>query len=205
MKKLIATCLAAGLIGSIFVLPADAKKKRKPVATTLYLEGASTLGEEDQTANGTYLKLQADPGAGEKSMGLFNLVASPNTQCAGNSLMPVFVGTMAGKVTGDMTISFEASATAAMKAEVRVWPDVAGQACNETYIEPAASTVVDLPAGRGAVEAKLEGLNFTAQGVMMIQVTPVLGAPPGYARVWYGTDAAKVEFLCTPNSGTSCI
>lgn len=207
MRKTIAVALAVGLIAGALAVPATAKKKKKakPVATTLFLEGTSDFGEEDQTGTGSFLKLSPAEGTGEKSMGLLNAVGTPNPNCGGNSLMPVFVGPTSGRITGDMKISFSAIATAAAKTEIRVWPDLAAQACNESFVEPAGSVVVDLPAGQGTVEATIEGLNFTAQGVMMIQFTSVLGAPPTYARIFYGTADSKVEFTCTPLSGSSCI
>lgn len=206
-RKLVVLMLIAGLMAVNLAAPVEAKKKKKakPVATTLFMEGAGNFGEEDQTANGTYLKLQAEPGSGEKSMGMPNYVGGPNANCAGNSLVPVFVGPLAGKVTGDMKITFDVNATPAAQAEVRVWPDIAAQACNDAYVEPAGAVVVDLPAGGGTVEAVVEGLDFEATSVMMIQVTPVLAPPPSYARVFYGTDASKVEFKCLPASGKSCI
>jgi len=203
-KKVLTLCLTAGLVAGMLALPAEAKKKKpKPVASTLYLEGVSNFGEEDQTGTGTYLKLQNAAGSGEKSMGFFNGVASPNTKCAGNSLMPVFVGSVSGQIVGDMKISFNTLGTPG-KAQVRVWPDVAGQACNDAYIEPAASVDVDLPAGKGLVEAVLEDVNFQAGSLMMVQVTPILGAPAYYSRVLYGTEDSKVEFSCIPASGKTC-
>jgi hypothetical protein len=205
VKKILSLAIALGLVGGALALPAGAKKKPKPVAQTLYMEGVSPFGEQDQEADGFYLKLQKDPGSGEKTMGFFNAVASPNTNCGGNSLMPVFVGPVAGHIVGDVKVSFPVASTPANKAEVRIWPDLAAQACNEAYVEPAGMVVVDLPAGPGNVEAVIEGVDFTSQGVMMVQITPILGAPPGYARATYGTEASKVEFTCIPASGTSCI
>lgn len=208
-RKLVVLMLIAGLMAVNLATPVEAKKKKKakPVATTLFMEGEADYGEEDQIANGTYLKLQAEAGSGDKTMGVPNYGRGPNSACAGNSLVPVFVGQLAGKVSGDMKVTFDVSATPAGKVEVRVWPDVAAQACNESYPEPAGAVVVDLPAGSGTVEAVIEGLDFEASGVMMIQVTPVLApdGAPNYARVHYGTDASKVEFNCLPASGKSCI
>lgn len=205
-RKLVVLMLIGLLMAINIVTPVEAKRKKKakPVATTLFMEGQSTLGEEDQTVNGTYLKLQAEPGTGAKTMGMPNYLAGPNTSCAGNGLVPVFVGSLAGKVIGDMKVTFDVLATPAAQAEVRVWPDIAAQACNEAYPEPAGAAVVDLPAGQGTVEAVVEDLKFDAGAVMMIQITPVLGVP-SYARVSYGTDASKVEFKCLPVSGKSCI
>jgi hypothetical protein len=205
LNRLIVAGLIAGLVAGSAAVPAQAgkKKKAKPVATTLFMDGTSNYGEEDQTANSVYLKLAATEGTGEKSMGIPNYAGGPNTNCAGNSLMPVFVGQLSGRVTGDMKVSFTAMSTPA-QVEIRVWPDVAAQACNEAYIEPAASVVVDLPSGEGAVEAVLEDVDFTASSLMMIQVTPVIGGAPSYSRMFYGTADSKVEFTCTPASGKSC-
>lgn len=206
MRKIVCAALAVGLVGGALAMPATAKKKKvKPVPTTLFLEGTSDFGEEDQTGTGAFLKLSPTEGTGEKSMGLVNLVVTPNPKCGGNSLMPNFVGPMAGRVQGDLKITFSAMATVATKTEIRVWPDLAAQACNDDYIEPAGSVVVDLPAGEGSVEATIEGVDFVSTAGMMVQFTTVLGAPPSYARIFYGTADSKVEFLCTPASGTSCI
>lgn len=210
-KRMIAVALAAGLVAGALAMPAEAAKKKKkkapkPIPTELFLEGASTIGEQDQTVDGTYLKLVPEAGSGEKSHGVPNYVGGPNTQCAGNGLVPVFVGSVAGTITGDMTVTFDAMSSPAAQVEVRVWPDLAAQACNESYIEPAGAVVVDLPAGSGTVEAKIEGLDFEAASGMMIQVTPVAAPPPSYARVFYGTDASKVTFECIPAAGAkSCI
>ena len=205
-RKTIAMIVLVGLVASVGAVPASAKKKKaKPVATTLFMEGTSQFGEEDQSpASGGYLKLQSAEGSGEKSMGIPNYTGGPNTNCAGNSLMPVFVGPTAGRIVGDMKVSFPAMSSPASAVEIRVWPDVAAQACNEAYIEPAGSVQVDMPAGQGTVEATIEGLNFTAVGGIMVQITPVIGGAPSYGRAFYGTADSKVEFSCIPASGKTC-
>lgn len=205
-KKLLVAALLAGLLTANLAAPVEAakKKKVKPVATTLFMEGDSKFGEEDQLANGTYLKLQTTQGSGEKTAGVPNYVGGPNTKCAGNSLVPVFVGGLVGRVVGDMKVTFKMNSTPASKVEVRVWPDLAAQACNESYVEPAGAVIVDAPAGQGTVEAVIEGLDFESIGGLMIQVTPVRAAPPSYGRVFYGTADSKVEFSCIPTSGKTC-
>lgn len=206
VRTLITVALVTGLVASAG-LPAEAKKKKKakPVATTLYMDGVETFGEQEQAAVvGTgYLDLKTEAGTAEKSMGIPNYTGGPNTNCAGNSLMPVFVGDLQGKIVGDMKVTFDAFGQTG-QVELRVWPDVAAQACNEAYIEPAGSVVVDLPAGPGTVEATIEGLNFDANALLMLQITPVIGGAPYYARAYYGTDASKIEFSCIPAAGTSC-
>lgn len=207
MKRFLSVTLMLALVlGAVAVAPAQAKKKKKkpaPIPTTLFLDGESTFGEQDQLGDGTYLKLTAAEGSGEKSMMIPNYAGGPNPNCAGNSLMPVFVGDLSGHVTGDMKVTFNAFSQGGA-VEVRVWPDVSAQACNESYIEPAGAATVDLPAGEGTVEAVIEGLDFEAQSVMMIQITPVIGAPPYYARAFYGTADTKVEFECVSAAGAAC-
>ncbi|MGI8774291.1 MAG: hypothetical protein ACR2KQ_04635 [Actinomycetota bacterium] len=210
-NKLLICCMVAGLAVGSLGLPAEAKKKKKkakPVATTLFMEGDSTFGEEDQSVNGTFLKLQPEAGSGEKNMGLWQATASPNTSCGGNSLMPVFVGPVSGTVTGDMTVTFDAIGQGG-QAEIRVWPDMAAQFCNSStggnnYVEPDGVVTIDLPAGPGTVEATIEDVNFKANSVIMVQVTPILGAPPYMTRVFYGTESSTVEFDCIPIKGNSC-
>jgi hypothetical protein len=148
LHRSVVVVLVMALSTSVLMLPAEAKKKKKPVATTLYMEGTSNFGEEDQLGNSVYLKLQAEPGSGEKSVGMPNYVGGPNSNCAGNALFPVFVGPVSGKIVGDMKVTFDAMG-AGGQVDVRVWPDIGGQACNETYPTPAGSVTVDLPAGSG--------------------------------------------------------
>ncbi len=215
-KKVLALMLAAGLLAGAAVIPADAakkKKKVKPVATTLFLDGESEYGEEDQLANATYLKLSPQAGGGEKSMSLPSYSIGPNNQCAGNRLYPVFVGGATGTIKGDVKVSFLAQSTPGGKVDVRIWPDVGAQACNDEYIEPAGSVQVDLPTSKGVVEAVIEDVNFRAVTGVMVQLTSVAGSvadgptvPPFYGRAYYGTDEAKVQFSCLPPKGAkSCI
>ncbi len=220
-RKLIVLMLIAGLMAINFAAPVEAKKKKKkkkakPVATTLFLEGESNFGEQEMTnvpvaRPGTYLKLQAKEGSGEKSMGIPSYSVGPNNKCAGNSLFPVFVGELSGTIKGDLKVSFGAQSTPGGKVDVRVWPDLAAQACNDEYPEPAGSVVVDLPTSKGIVEAVIEGVDFEASSELMIQLTGVAGSsgapsvPPFYGRAYYGTKDAKVEFNCLPASGSSCI
>ena len=210
-KRILIIGLTLGLLAGALAMPAEAKKKKKkppappaPVATVMYMEGTSQAGEQDNQADGKFLQLTKDPGTGEKSMGFWGAATSPNPNCAGNGLLPVFVGGLSGKVVGSLKVTFSAASTPGNSVEVRVWPDIAAQACNESYIEPAGKVTVPLPAGEGTVEATIDGLDFSASGLLMIQINPI-GIPPGYARVFYGTDASKVEFMCVPAAGASCL
>jgi hypothetical protein len=222
-KKILALLMTLGLVGGALAAPAVAKKKktRKPVAvaTALFMDGEGTYGEQEQAnqppaKTGTYLKLTPAAGTAEKSISIPSYGVGPNNNCAGNSLFPVFTGAVTGTVTGDVKVTFEAQATPSAKAEVRIWPDIAAQTCNADYIEPAGKVVVDLPSSKGPVTATIPGVNFAATQQVMIQVTGVAGSvgpPPSptapfYARMYYGTDAAKVEFSCVPTVGSaSCL
>lgn len=210
IRKLVIVGLIGGLLATTVVMPAHAKKKKaKPVAHTLYMEGTTPFGEMEM-ANvpvarpGGYLQLIPEAGTGEKSMMIPNYVGGPNSECAGNSLMPVFIGEVTGTVVGDMKITFPAMATGG-SVELRVWPDITAQACNDSYIPPAGSVQIDLPSGEGTVEATIEGLKFTPQATMMVQITSLPAAPPSYGRAFYGTEASTIEFSCVPAKGsTSC-
>jgi hypothetical protein len=215
--------LTLGLVGGALAAPALAKKKKPkkvaPVATTMFMDGAGTYGEQEQAnqppaKTGTYLQLAAVAGTAEKSIGIPSYGVGPNNNCAGNSLFPVFAGKVTGTITGDVKVTFEAMASPSAKAEIRIWPDVASQLCNADYIEPAGKVVVDLPSSRGPVTATIPGVNFPATQQVMIQITGVAGSvgpPPSptapfYGRMYYGTDKAKVEFSCLPASGAaSCL
>ncbi|MGH2747057.1 MAG: hypothetical protein ACRDKB_03915 [Actinomycetota bacterium] len=205
MKRLIVIGLVAGLLAGAVGLPAEAakkkkKKKPKPVATTLFMDGANSFGEQDQLIDGTFLTLGTAEPSSEKSHGIPNYVAGPNTNCAGNGLVPVFVGDLSGRVVGDMKVTFNAFASGG-SVEIRVWPDVNAQACNDDYVPEAGAVEVPLPSGEGTVEAVIEGLDFTAESVMMIQLTPVIGGAPSFARAFYATADSKVEFECFPPKG----
>lgn len=218
-KRMIAVALSLGLVAGALAMPAEAAKKKKkkapqPVPTVLFLDGESSWGEEDQRVNGTYLKLTAEAGSGEKSAGLPSYSVGPNNSCAGNSFFPVFVGEFSGTITGDLKISFGVQSTPSGKVDVRVWPDLAAQACNEEYPEPAASVEVDLPTGKEIVEAVIEDVQIEASAGLMIQLTAVAGKPnppdptipPFYGRAYYGTEETKVEFECLPPEGaTTCV
>jgi hypothetical protein len=173
---------------------------------TLYMDGTNPVGELDQAPGvGGYLQLNAEPGSEERSMMIPNYVQGPNTNCAGNSLFPVFVGDVAGRVVGDMEVTFPATASGGL-VELRVWPDVSSQQCNAAYVQPAGSVQVALPSGEGTVQATIPDLDFVADSKMMIQITPVPASGPSYARAFYGTSASSASFCLIPAgaSGDGC-
>lgn len=228
MRRGIGIALVVALVLAFSVVPAGAakkKKKAKPVATTLYMQGTETIGETESmaiVADG-YLDLvpEEPEGSDTKSKGLLNYVRGPNDQCAGNSLWPVFVGRLAGTVKGDMTVVLHVASTPG-EIKVRVWPDVASQMCTQEnlgafdYPEPAAEAIVAVPPGSAELEIPLEGVNFKAASLLMVQISPVsvdtetdAGSffPPLVGRVMYGSEAAlsRIEFRCVPASGKTCV
>lgn len=218
-RKLIVSLLAGGLVAGSLVAPALAKKKAKPVTTTLYMHGSEVVGELESTPLVADNPLSMDPseptGAEPKSHGIFNGVVTPNHQCAGNNLFPVFVGNVQGRIVGDLKVTLHALSTPG-KVDVRVWTDKLGLLCTSDlagtaeYPEPVAEATLDLPAGHGVIEAVFKDLDVLATTNMMIQVSPETtpAGPeeimaPFVARILYdATDyASNVEFQCIPNKG----
>lgn len=215
MKKLWASALVLGLIASALAAPALAgRKKAKPVATTLYFHGGQPVGEVEipDIISGIYRTMDTteptDPAP--KSVALVAAGAAgngtPNTQCAGSPLFPVWVGQVDGKIVGDIKITLSAVG-APGPVDVRVWGVVPGPtACTsqgvEGYVEPNAEVRVDLPAGAGEIEAVLKDVNFPSMERMMVQFTPVLDGPTA-SRVLYDSSSfvSQMEFKCIPKKG----
>lgn len=223
MKKLLILAVAAGLL--VAPVSASAGKKAKPVPTKLFLHGATALGENDSMAIVNDVFLPMDPtepaGAEPKSKQITNGIVTPNTQCAGNNLFPVWSGQIAGTVKGDVKLTFSTVGTPG-PVVVRIWPDVGSLMCTSSlsgstdYPEPAGEVTVDLPPGEGTVEAVMEGVNFKAVGSLMVQISPAVAADlpdpagvvltPSLARVLYDTPdfASALEFTCIPATGKTC-
>ena len=218
MKRFLGLFLVIGLVvGSVSTADAAKKKKAKPIAYTYYFHGTETIGEIDAMNNlsaFTYSQMDAtelsDPAP--KSMQFVDYVVGPNSDCAGNYLYPVWRGPVAGRIVGDLKVTFH-TVSAPRTIDVRVWPDISAQACagndlvEGNYPAPAAEQSVVLPAGPGMTEVIFEGVNFTAVGSFMIQLTPPPGEPmPG--RVFYDSAdyASGVEFTCIPAKGSkTCV
>ena len=226
LRKSLIALVVGGLVAGALVAPAVAKKKAKPVKTTLYMHGTQVIGELESTPQVADAPLPMDPtepsGAEPKSKGIANGLVTPNNQCAGNNLFPVFVGNISGRVVGDMTITLHALSTPGGSVDVRVWNDKLGLLCNSElsgsadYPEPVAEQAVALPAGHGTIEVTFEKLDFLATTNLMIQVSPSVAADlptpdpapddvmgPFVARVLYdSTDfASNVTFQCIPAKG----
>lgn len=208
---LIVALLAVGMAG-----PSSAKKKppkAKAVKTVLYLDGTMDLAELEDPLTFQKLSSTEPDGATPKSKAILNYGAGPNQRCAGNSLFPVFVGPFSGTVVGPVKIILNTVSTPGASVDLRIWADVASQLCDSgatgamDYVEPNTSVVAPLPAGPGVLEVETPAAKFSAQAVLMFQITPIL-VPPFVGRVFY--DAAsyesRIEFMCIPAKGAkSCV
>ena len=209
MKRIVTLALVAGLIGTgLAAVPAQAKKKAKPVKVTLYAHGTMPVGEAEaaDAISGIFMKMDTtEPAAGApKTMGVTNGVATPNSNCAGNPFFPVWVGEVAGTIKGDIKFTFDVVSSPG-QVEVRVWPDISASSCNESYPEASGQVIVDLPPGSGTVEAVMKDVNFPAAAKLMVQISPV---QPGAAQTLVLYDSAEfpaqLSFTCIPASGSSC-
>lgn len=227
MKRFIVSGLVAGLVVTALMAPGLAKKpkpkpkpKLKPVATSLWFHGTQEIGEasaaqyqvESLTGGGEYNTMDStEPDGGGSSMGITTYGAGPNTNCAGNGLFPVWVGDVAGKIKGDIKVTFFTTSMPA-QVDVRVWPDIIGLTCNESYPVPARELRVDVPSGDGKVEAVLKGAAFTPAAKLMVQISPATTAdplgtqrpiPPFVGRVFYDspTKNSGISFSCLPPKG----
>lgn len=219
MKRTIVLVLALGLLaGAAVSTPAVAKRKAKPVKTTLYFHGASPLGEMDIEAglSGQYPEMNATEPSDPlpKSMGLAMVGAggngTPNPQCAGSPLFPLWQGDVNGTVVGDVKASLDVVGASTAKMAVRLWPMVppfgsCDSQAAQAYIDPVAEVLVDVPPGAGTIEAVFKGVKFKTSGKLLIQFTPLLEGPT-VGRVLYDSTAttAQIEFTCIPASGSSC-
>lgn len=216
MKRFFVLFLALGLVAGS-VATADAKKKAKPVATTLYLHGTSDAGEAelaDNVSGGLFMAMDATKpdAATPKSMFVTNYFVGPNTACSGNALLPTWKGAMAGTVKGDLTVTLNTIGSPVAQMQVDVFADGTGgcdSAVGSTgFVPPVASTIVDVPPGPGVTEVKFENVNFKTIGSLVLMLS-IPGAPanPYQVRVLY--DGAGFEsnlsFSCTPAAGKSCV
>jgi hypothetical protein len=219
MKRTLILVLVFGLVFGAFASAEAAKKKKKkpkPVETVLFFHGTAQFGEQempDHVTGATYMEATpAEPSGSDKSMQILNYGRGPNPNCAGNALFPVWVGKMAGTIVGDVKVKFTMASTPA-KLDVRLWPDIGGQACNEAYPEPVASKQVDVPPGQGELEVVLEDVNIPVATQLMIQINPYFdqadqAITPFIGRIFYdgATAMSGVTFQCLPPAGAnSCV
>lgn len=149
-----------------------------PVDVTMYFHGDDEVDVvDDNTTSPTGSALLMDRTAptdnSYETKQLVNYVQGPNARCAGNSLLPIWSGFVGnGTLTGFGTVTFRSLGSVGGDVIVEVFTDVSGQACNEAYPEPAASTQVTLPAGEGEVTAVLDLDGVDPTSSLMVQLRP---------------------------------
>ena len=201
MSALVVTALVGGAVNASM-----AQAKPKPVLVTQYLHGTQDLGEvQGQTEGYGVMDAKAPTGTSARSYGLTNYVGGPNTECAGNSLFPVWVGAIDGTPTGDMKVDLFLQTAGSGSFEVRVFGNVEEQLCNEDYPGALASETVTFTSGQDKASVVLKNFNRKGRpvGSLMVQVTPVLAAPPYIARVQYDATSvnSRITFSCLPKPG----
>ena len=215
MKKTLIVALSLSLVAGALALPATAKKKAKPVATTLYAHGPSQFGEVDGAmwfselgAGKPPLTLDATEPADGTPKSQFFMSPGLNDQCTGLPVaFPTFQGDLSGTIVGDVTMTAH-FLSAPSKILARLWTDVPNFSCNDAYVAPASEVEVDVPAGQSEVEIVFPGLKQKALSWVLIEILAPSG--PDYkgqlGRILYdSTDAAtRLEFNCIPASGKSC-
>ena len=209
MKRIVAIVAVVGLIfGAVSVAEAG-KKKKKPVKSTLYLHGTETVGDVDTVNNfgAAYNKMDTTKPGGDppKSKQLTWWKGVPFNDCAGSYLAPVWQGSVAGRVVGDVKVTLFAVG-APTDVIVQLWPDVMTQVCASNdlstgeYPQPVEASVALAPGENTFV---IEDVNLKARGFLTLQIT---GDGPAAGRVLYDTTdfASRVEFKCIPTKGKSC-
>ncbi|MFT4837644.1 MAG: hypothetical protein ACI9OB_000092 [Nonlabens sp.] len=148
-----------------------------PVDVTMFFHGDDAVQavDEDAYAGDSSGVLEMDRTAptddSYETKSITNYAQGPNARCAGNGLLPVWVGYVGrGTLTGSGTVAFDVLGGTGGEVVVDVFTDVTGQACNEDYPEPVASTTVTLPAGAGTATATLDLDGINPSYYLMVQI-----------------------------------
>jgi hypothetical protein len=209
-RAVISVLVASALVGgAVNASLAQAKPRGpKPVTVTHFLHGTQSYGEAQKPAGqGDYavMNASAPTGTSARSSGITNYVGGPNTDCAGNSLFPVWIGAVDGAPTGDAKVELFLQTAGSGSFEVRLFADVEEQLCNETYPGDIGAETVTFTSGQDKATVVLKYINRKHKPLhsLMLQVTPVLTAPPYIARVQYDSTAAnsRITFSCLPKAG----
>lgn len=224
MKRTLALLTVAALSASLAGTSGAAVKRKpappKPVASTFYLHGTNTLGEQDQTivtGNPLPMNRTKPTGTTDKGKVLLNYVAGPNTDCTANGAFAVWVGDVAGTISGKINVTFFTQNDPHATVDVRVFVDADGNLCNSTtggnqYPGAIAeANGVALPATGGKTSVSLpvtaKGKAAIAHGTLVLEILP--GASPAgtvgpeLARVLYDSTTAmsSLTFSCLPKAG----
>jgi hypothetical protein len=222
MKRTLHLLTVAALSASLAGTSVAATKKPaapKPSASTFYLHGANTIGEQDQTivTGGPLAMDRTKPsGSTDKGKVLTNYVLGPNTDCTANGAFAVWVGEVAGTLSGKINVTFFTQNDPHATVDVRVFVDADSNLCNSTtggnqYPGALAeANGVALPAAGGKTSLSLpviaKGKNAIAHGTLVLEIIPggtagLVG--PEFARVLYDSTTAmsSVTFTCLPKAG----
>lgn len=151
-----------------------------PISVTMYFHGDDTVDviDDDTYAGATGGILSMDRTAptdnSYETRQLVNYLQGPNAACSGNGLFPVWTGWVGdGTLSGFGTVTFRSLGSVGGDVLVEVFADVTGTQCNESYVEPVATTQVTLPAGEGEVTAVLDLDGVEPDSSIMVQLRPV--------------------------------
>lgn len=148
----------------------------EPIDVTMYLHGDDEVGTVDENAyagesNGILEMDRVEPTGGYETRAITNYAQGPNARCAGNGLLPVWVGVLGdGTIEGFATMDFRVLGGTGGEAVIDVFTGVSGQACNEAYPEPVASQSFTIPAGEGGVSVQIDLAGVKADTYLMVQV-----------------------------------
>lgn len=204
----------------------------EPIDVTMYFhgnDGAQIIDEDAYASTGGILEMDRTAPADNsyETRQITNYVQGPNARCAGNGLLPVWVGFFGkGTMQGFGTVTLRVLGGTGGPVTIDVFTDVSGQACNEAYPEPVASATVNTPVGEGEMTAVLDLDGVRADAFLMVQVRGADGSgvdnpvgnpgapiwpsrvaptdPTGQGRVVYdGTSfLSNITFTCLPDDVT---
>lgn len=211
MKKLLTLALVLGLLSAAVGSPAvAAKKKAKPVETTLYAHGDLPVGDMAEWVEGIsggshQMMDTTEPVSGPPKSHSYSLPIG-NPQCTGNELFPSWEGIVNGTIVGDLKLYANTIALPS-KVTARVWVDVPFGSCTSTaagvdnFVEPIAEQEVDVPPGSNEVEIVFEKLKVTAKMNVIVELHTNM--PTNQGRVLYDSSdfPTRVVFACIPPKG----
>jgi hypothetical protein len=181
-----------------------------PIDVEMFLHGAddNEFTDDANALGGAAPMDRTAPEGDFESKQILNYVIGPNPDCTGNGLLPTWSGFVGdGTFVGDATLTFDVVGSTPGQVQVELWADQGAGACNEAYVEPDITTIVDLPAGSGTVEAAIDTDGFDPQTSILLVVKPVEQGPVSFqpqhqARMLYdGADfAASLKFTCQPDA-----
>jgi hypothetical protein len=207
MRKIVLSCLAVALVAGALAAPAAAKKKQKPVETTLFLHSVQVVGDVDGAFNlveDQVAKMDANEPTSPVSASRGFSAPVGNDQCSGNPVFfPTWVGDLQGKIVGDATLTAH-FASVPTKILARIWSDTPVSSCNESFIPAASEVEVAIPAGQNSVDIVFPKLNLPAQATIMVELLTRTASAQG--RVLYDstTHPSALTFKCIPASGKTC-